>query len=337
MSTHEIAVVKIESVLPHPNPEVNRMELTHVWGWQCCIGKGQFKTGDKAVYVPPDYMVPVSHPAFAFLRRTEDRTHERITVRRFKGALSQGLLIPVPSELGELPVGSNVIEQLGIHRYEPPLPKSEGGDFIDGPARLYAPKFDVESLQRYVELFQPGEDVVATEKLHGANARFTFAQNDAGEAVQFCGSRTNWMADDKQNIWWKAFRQNPAIGEFCEANPGKILYGEVFGQVQSLKYGTKPGEILFAGFAILDQNTWLDFDQCQSLIAKHPALGWAPLVYRGPFDLDVLAKHAEEESRWPGAGHMSEGVVITPVHERTDATIGRVLLKLVSNRYLEKA
>ena len=59
-------------------------------------------------------------------------------------------------------------------------------------------------------------------------------------------------------------------------------------------------------------------------------------MYRGPFDLDVLAKHAEEESRWPGAGHISEGVVITPVQERTDATIGRVLLKLVSNRYLEK-
>ena len=50
MSTHEIAIVSIDKIEPHPNPEVERMELTQIWGWQCCIGKGDFKVGDKSVW-----------------------------------------------------------------------------------------------------------------------------------------------------------------------------------------------------------------------------------------------------------------------------------------------
>ena len=39
----------------------------------------------------------------------------------------------------------------------------------------------------------------------------------------------------------------------------------------------------------------------------------------------------------PGAKHMKEGVVVKPVKERRDPDLGRVQLKIVSPRYLEKA
>jgi tRNA-binding EMAP/Myf-like protein len=169
MSTHEIAIVEIDHIEKHPNPEVEKMEITHIWGWQCCIGKDQFKVGDRAIYVPPDYLCPLSRPEFAFLRNEKNagETMVRIKVRKFKGALSQGLIISVPEELKDLPVGSNVIEQLGIERYEPPLEKSTYGMFVGAPSGLYCPTFDVESYQRYRELFKDGEEVIATEKLHG--------------------------------------------------------------------------------------------------------------------------------------------------------------------------
>jgi RNA ligase (TIGR02306 family) len=337
MSTHEIAIVEVGDVVPHPNPEVTKMELTTIWGWQCCIGKGQFKKGDKAIYIVPDYMVPLAHPSFAFLKNknNEGKTQERIRVRRFKGTISQGLLISVPSELDHLPVGSNVIAELGIERYEPPMDKSTGGDFVGAPSGLYCPKFDVESYQRFNTIFVPGETVVVTEKIHGANGRFSWAKNK-GVYDQFCGSRTNWMKEDDKNLWWMAFRQNPAIGEWCKANPDKIIYGEVFGQVQSLKYGAEKNDIFFAAFGILQGNQWLDYDVCQDLIRPFPNLKWAPLVYRGPFDLAKIAPLAEGDSQWPGANHMAEGVVVVPEHERTNEKIGRVVLKIVSNRYLEK-
>lgn len=336
MSNHRVDIIEVGEILPHPNPEVTRMELTHIWGWQCCIGKGQFQKGDKAVYVEPDFLVPTDHPSFAFLKRDDGKPQERIRVRRFKGTLSQGLMISVPDELSDLPVGSNVIEQLGIERYEPPLPKSTGGDFTGAPSGLYCPKFDVENWQRWNTVFAENEMVHVTEKLHGASSRFCVAKNSDGDLVQFCGSRTNWLKEDEKNIWWMAFNQCPAIGVWCQAHPEQIIHGEVFGQVQGFKYGAKVNDIFFAAFGILDKNAWLNFEEARKSANKHE-VPWCPLLYSGPFDIERIKKLAEGDSSWPGANHMREGVVILCHEERTDSELGRVQLKLVSNRYLEKS
>lgn len=332
MSTHAIEIIQIGAIEPHPDSSVERMEITHVWGWQCCVSKGQFKPGDKAIYIPPDYNVPTSHPSFLFLCK-EGKTQERICVRRFRGALSQGLLISVPPEMANLPVGTDVIDLLGIERYEPPI--STGGMFVGAPSDLYAPKFDVENMQRHMEVFTPGEEVIATEKIHGANARYSFAQNKDGHWVQFCGTRINWLAEDDENIWWMALRQNPSIGEWCHAHAGMILYGEVFGKVRHFKYGAKQNQIFFAAFAVLHQNNYLDYDVARPVV-EAAGVSWVPLLYRGPYSPEKAFELAEGNSTWPGANHIREGVCIHPVKERCDPNIGRVILKVVSNEHLEK-
>jgi len=336
MSVHAIEIIQVGPVEKHPNPEVTRMEFTRVWGWQCVVGKDQFHEGDHAVYIPPDYLVPLDRPEFAFLKKPGDtKQKERIRVRRFKGTLSQGLLIPVPPALAGMSVGMNVIDALDIERYEPPLPMSTGGLFVSGPSGLYAPKFDVENYQRYKHLLTEGEPVIVTEKLHGANTRYCFTQNKDGIMEQFCGSRTNWMARDEKNIWWRAFDQRPAIGEWCKTNPGKLLYGEVFGQVQSLKYGAGKNDCFFAAFALLDQNRWVDWQELLQSVSAVSGLATAPFLHSGPFNEKQVMELAEGDSAWPNAKHMREGVVIVPIQERVSDEIGRVCLKVVSNRYLE--
>ncbi|MGD0089327.1 MAG: RNA ligase (ATP) [Planctomycetota bacterium] len=329
MSTHAIEVVQIGKVTPHPDPAVERMALTQVWGWQCCVGKNEFHEGDKAVYIPPDYTVPLRHPSFAFLQKpggTKER--ERIRVKRLRGAWSQGLLIPLPAELKDVPVGADVMQALGIERYEPPESVSTGGTFDKGPSGLFSPKFDVESFQRFPDVFVEGEEVIITEKIHGASARYVWDKDATGECRQFAGSRTHWMKEDEKNCWWRAFRQCPAIGAACKANPGIVLYGEVFGQVQKLKYGAKSGQVFFAAFAALDKDRWLNR-------ADIPC-PWVPVLYQGPFSARKLLECAEGPSTWPGANHMREGAVVVPVVERTHPELGRVCLKAVSNAYLEK-
>ena len=112
-----------------------------------------------------------------------------------------------------------------------------------------------------------------------------------------------------------------------------VVYGEVFGQVQNLKYGAKSGQVFFAAFDILRGNTWLDFEEAHKIGAPLP---WVPLVYRGPFDKEKIFEFAEGDSSYPLANHYREGVVVKPMHERTDPHIGRVQLKVVGNRYLSK-
>lgn len=327
MSTHSVNIIEIENVLPHGNAE--RLEIVPVGGWQAVVKKGQFAKGDRAVYIEPDYTVPTDRPEFAFLAK-EGRDRHRLKAVRLRGVLSYGLLIPMPCEVSTAPVGTDVMSTLGIERYEPPV-KLAGADELpaDKWPAVYSSKFDVEGLKRYPNIFLAGEPVIVTEKIHGANARYLFS-----DGVFYIGSRSNWLKPDIDHPWKLAADADPRIQAWCEAHPDIVLYGEIYGAVQSLKYGKKPGEVAFAAFATLRAGEWQDVD----LLLKDDSLPTVPLLYRGPYSEEIFAL-AEEDSNVPGAGvgHMREGLVIVPEHERRDLTLGCVILKHISNRYWESA
>lgn len=328
LSTHRIEVVEVGPILPHPNAD--RLEITHAFGWQVCVAKGAFVQGQRAVYIPPDYEVP-KRPEFAFLFPDGvDKAYERTRAKRLRGEWSQGFLIPVPAPWADCPVGTNLIVELGIRRYEPPLPSNTGGSFVK-PPELWIPKFDLEPYQRYAELLMPGELVTISEKLHGTSARFVHHDNQ-----QFVGGRNHWLADAPESVYWQAFRQHPGIGEFCQTNPDAVLFGEVFGPVQSLRYGAGKNQVFFAAFAALVRGHWLDWDQVRHLATLYQ-FPLVPVLYEGPFQPEILTGLADGPSTWPGADHLREGVVVVPAIERADPEIGRVALKLVSNEYLAKA
>jgi len=326
MSTHKVEVVRLEEISPHPNAE--RMELTKVWGYSCCIGKGQFKVGDLAAYVEPDNLLDITVPEFSFLaskarpERYEGRV--RIKVVRLRGMLSQGLIIPARPHWK---LGDNVMDELKVVHYDPPLSMSTGGEAEKAPLG-FRPCYDVEGFYRYRRLFRPGEEIVATEKIHGASARYVWA-----EERMYCGSRTEWKREDAKNLWWQALRTCPWIEEFCKANPQLTLYGEVYGQVQDLTYGIKSGA-QFVAFDLLRGNEWVPYREARE-IGK--ILQWVPVVYDGLFDEEKLKGLAEGNSLLSGANCIREGIVVKPLVERTDPEVGRVQLKIVSNSYLERA
>lgn len=327
MSTHSVNVIEIQSVLPHPNAD--RLEIVPVGGWQAVVKKDQFRAGDRAVYIQPDYTVPTARPEFAFLAR-EGRDRHRLKAVRLRGALSFGLLIPVPDDVADADVGSCVMERLDIARYEPPVKAFKGGgDGHDLPdaewPTVYAPKFDIENIQNFPDLISTHDAVVVTEKLHGANARYLYHKG-----TFYLGSRTRWLRPDADNIWSRAVTRN--IRAWCEANEDVTLFGEIFGPVQSLKYGQSDPR--FAAFAALDRELWWPllplFEGLNDYGVPH-----VPLLYRGLFDFEVVKTLAEQDSIIGGPGHLMEGVVIVPMVERRDPDIGRVALKYISNRYWE--
>jgi len=328
MSTHEVRIIEISEVRPHDNAE--RLEIVPVGGWQAVVKKGQFSQGDHAVYIEPDYTVPTDREEFAFLAR-DGRDRHRLKAVRLRGVLSFGLLIPVPAECADLPIGADVMEALGIERYAPPLNVSGADDLPkDQWPSIYTPVFDVESLNKFPGVIADGEPVIVTEKIHGANARYLFL-----DGRFYMGSRTRWLRHDVEHAWKKAADATPTLRAFCEARPGVIVFGEIFGRVQSLKYGREQG-VAFAAFACLARDRWIDLAglRCDMEDEGVPIV---PLLYQGPFDRQQIADLVEGDSRVPGApvGHMMEGAVIVPSQERRDDNIGRVALKLISNRYWE--
>lgn len=321
MSIFTVEVVPIH-LEPHENAD--SLSVVKIRGYSVCVRTADWTEGQLGAYIPPDSVVPDTEQ-FSFLDG-----HRHIKVKRLRGVFSMGMLIPAP--IGAQ-VGDNVAELLNIIHYEPPLPAETGGE-AEKPPQGYKPSYDVESFYRFESVLQPGEEIVATEKIHGASGRWAFQ-----DGRFWVGSKGEWKRESSGNIWWRVLNENTSLQDFLQANENFTIYGEVYGSVQNLKYGHANGSIALAVFDIWNENVteWIDYDDARSMIIPFVD-AWVPEVYRGPFDAELLKELSDGPSLISGANHIREGIVVKPLHERFDNAIGgRVQVKLVGRKYLEKS
>src|SRR3989304_4313044 len=144
-----------------------------------------------------------------------------------------------------------------------------------------------------------------------------------------CGLARKYM-----EVWAGALKQNTWIEEWCRTHEGFTLYGEVYGWVQDLRYGHGPGKYGFRVFDILPRGRWLEYEGVTGLGLDSSQI--VPTLYVGGYNSN-LTELADGNSLILGANHIREGIVIKPVVNRQDDTIGRVILKVISNKYLEIA
>lgn len=329
MSTHSIKVFKVDNVSKHPNAD--KLDVIKVDHYQVCAEKDKFKVGDLAVYIEPDYIVDPAVPEFSFLGEKP----VRVRVKRLRGLMSQGFLIPAPPGTKE---GDEVIELLKITRYDPDVHNNKivtRGPQAKAPSGTY-PVYDLESWYKYErKIFSKGEHVVVTEKIHGANARFKWQDGRV-----HLGSRTQWKMPNEDNVWSQAIKQNPWIEKICKKYEDFTFYGEVFGQVQDLRYGAKKGEVFFRIFDVYSntEDRFLLPAEC-SLIHIEGVDSkdiFVPILYSGPYDLETVKKLADGPSFIPGADNIREGVVVKSAIRDYNEDNDRCILKIVSDAYYER-
>lgn len=317
MSEFHVEVVRVGRIEEHPNADM--LEVTRVYDYPVIVRKGDFKEGDLAVYVPVDSVVP-DRPEWAFFQG-----HRRIKAKKLRGIYSQGLLVHTPE--GAWRVGTDVREFMGIDKYEPPLSMITGGECERGPTDWTFPTYtDIEGLRRYPNVLEPGEPVIMAEKIHGINARFCHD----GERL-WVGSHHQVKRDDPKSVYWIAAR-NAELEERLAKAPMKVFFGEVYGQVQDLKYGIKSG-VAVRFFDVFDvkEGRYLDFEDAFKQAVKLE-LRWVPVLYGGEWRYELAEEHAEGRSTL--ADHVREGTVIRPFKERYNDEIGRVILKRHGEGYL---
>lgn len=315
---HLVQVVQVGPI--HPHPHADTLGITTIDGYTVVVKRDQWNPGELGVYIEPDYVVPDA-PWAAMLDGKR-----RIRVKRLRGVVSQGLLLKL-SDVG-LPAdtapGTNVMETLGITRYEPPADPL-GAE--DAPAPAFLPTlapYDLESWRKHKHLFQPDEPVVVTEKLHGESARFVW---DDETKTLHLGSRTKWKRPDAASSWAIALRMQPWIEAWCRAFPRHVLYGEVFGNVPSMAYRVPKGGRDFRVFDVWCAGAWLAWDAMAAIL---PVSRRVPVIYRG-----AHSNVTESVANGPSllAPHVREGFVVKPLVERDDPTIGRLALKCVGDDY----
>lgn len=324
MSEGRVTVIRVGDLSPHSNADT--LDLTRVWDYPVIVRRGDFQPGDLAAYVPVDSVVPDDDPRWSFLGG-----HLRIKAKRLRGIFSMGLLIKAEPEWSE---GEDVTDALRVTRYEPCVSTCHGAKMQteNEPDGSTMPVYtDIEGLRRWPDVLHRGEMVAVTEKIHGANGRFCW---HGGRL--WVGSHKQIKKHDPSNMWWQ-IAEKYDLAEKLAAHPEIAIYGEVYGQVQDLRYGhdsVRP--FSFALFDALDLRTrrYLDFDSFLTL-CKSLGLERVPCLWCGDAGWsDDLRSLCEGPSMVHGAENVREGFVVKPVRERWHDKLGRVVLKLHGQGYL---
>jgi len=361
MSTLRVEVVEIKDIQKHPNAD--RLELAQIFGWTCIVQKGEFKVSSKALYIPIDSLLPVEIESKIFPIDSKIKlSKSRVKTIKIRGAISQGLVVSLNLlGLENEELGTDVAEKLGITKFEPPeKPVHMRGNQV--PKKRLNPFFykytDIENFKNYPNVFQDGEEVFITEKVHGSNFRCGYVPTEANSLwrkllrwlkilpkYEFVyGSRNVqlqykwlWNGFYDQNIYLKIAKQYNLDKVL---KPGEVLYGEIYGWgiQKGYTYGCKEGEHKLVVFDIMRINehgfgNYLSWNEFDDWMDKHGELNRVPLVYNGIFSKDIFIKCSKGGSCLYPEQKIREGSVVKPLIESV-CYMGRKVLKYVNDEYL---
>lgn len=351
MSTLACTVERL-TILPHTNADA--LELAAVGGYRAVVGKGAYKTGDYALYIPEQAVLPDALiEEIGLTGRLAGSKHNRVKAIKLRGELSQGIVCR-PAALAGVDFAAaeaartDFADLLGIVKWVPEVPASMAGKMIAAPGLL--PWIEIENIKRYPDMFIPGEPVTASEKIHGSACLLTISRDGTLlVSSKGFGSRRLAILEDDANVYWRAVhvhdvaRKALAILEYMTPEIASLgLFAEVYGAgVQDLTYGivsrNTPGIAVFDGRMVNQAGleAWLDQGSLRALCAQFD-LPVVPEIYSGPYDYAALSTLAEGQTLMGGA-NIREGVVVRPVAERIYPTLNsRAIAKFVSAAYLTR-
>jgi len=357
MGEFKVEVCRVKKVESHPNADA--LDIVEMEGkdYQIIIRRGTAHVGDKFAYIPEDALLPLSVLCDLELVDAHGKGKlaggdgNRVKAIRLRGMVSQGLLYPARSHWT---VGMDAKEELGITKWEPEIPSSMAGDvWHAGSSKTL--KYDIERVNNYPSVLQEGELVQIAEKCHGSFSlmgivpeSYSHAENGrwiiSSKGLSEKGLAFKLNEKNEHNIFIRAANQWQVcqkLEKFFGTDTFVFLLGEVIGAgVQDLTYGfdARKNQIGYRVFDIYvgmaPTGRFLN-DQEVDEVLTQLELPRVPILYRGPFSKEVMLQHTKGKETISGKElHIREGVVIKPQIERRDPTLGRVILKSISQDYL---
>lgn len=330
-----------------PIEGADKIELAHVLGWQCVVNKGQFKPMDLAVYFEIDSYLPIREE-FEFLRSSSYKNTNimgegfRLKTMRFKGQVSQGLLLPLsifPEISGGVELGSDVTELLGIRKWEIEERVTTGGTVI-GQLPHDVPHTDETRVQAQPDLIQEfaGLEYYISTKMDGSSHSISIDE----DGFHVTGHNYEYKDDGKSSFYELVKKQSiqPRLEEFFKANDLQsiTIQGEFCGpgiQQNRLKLVSPEWYV----FTVNENGQRVGLRRMQE-ICKELKLTTVPIE---EVDVDLPSKYSSVEAllgradgEYPKGGK-KEGIVIRPTEPVFSPSISASLsMKVVSNKYLLK-
>jgi RNA ligase (TIGR02306 family) len=337
-----------------PIEGADAIEHYRINGWWVVDRKGAHRVGDLVVYCEIDSWIP--HELAPFLSKgSEPREYngvkgERLRTIKLRGAVSQGLLLPVErvedtpyicgwfheDGIGTMVMvaeGQDVTEALGVQKWEAPIPAQLQGQAA-GMFPSWGRKTDQERCQNIWDKIQQhigkGTKFEATIKLDGSSA--SYGLSPEGEYVA-CSRNLSLKTDQEDNTFVDAGRKYDLETTLKELGRPLMISGELCGPgIQKNQEGLKDHQLFV--FDVYDPLTmsYLSSSERFAIVNKlglqHvPVIHqWVTLSELGIQTLDDLLNFAEGPSL---NATQREGVVFKAVD-------GSFSFKAISNKWLIK-
>ena len=336
-------ILKIESHL-----NADKLELATILGWQCVIEKGSFQVGDKVVWLEIDSWVPTNLAPFLTKEGQEPREYEgvrgeRLRTVKLRGQVSQGLILPLyvlaNNKIHCMDEGSDVTEQLGVIKYEPPVPACLAGQ-VKGMFPGFIRKTDQERIQNLPEFFEEHKDLgfEVTVKLDGSSMTVYHRDGDTGVC-----SRNLDLKEDENNSFWRIVHRLHLVDILKHLGINMAIQGELIGEGIQGNHDKLKGQELFV-FDIWDIGahrymTRLErqdvLQAIEALLPEGEHLHSVPVVHE---DMKVFQIYPTMETIlvFAGAGpslnaHIREGLVFKSTSLVSSETVS---FKVINNKYL---
>jgi RNA ligase (TIGR02306 family) len=355
MSSLIVEVCKVEKSEKHPNAD--RLSLVIVKGWQCITGLDQYKEGELVVFVPPDSIIPQN--IIDELNLEYLKNGGRVGSTKLRGYISQGLILTLPKGKN-YKEGDDVAKDLGITKWEPPAPNYQqqvSGNKKSTRQNLN-PHFDkysdLENIKNYNNVFQEGDKVYISEKLHGTSWRAGnlpvvnkgFKQRVKNlihkligkyNGYEFVyGSRNVQLSYTSHKGWYG----DDVYGKIAEMYDMKnivpkdyAVYGEVVGKgIQDLEYGLDHHDLYV--YDIKFNGKYLPYEDMK-VFCDDRGLKIVPPLYIGEWNENLIEQYTNGKSII-APNQIREGCVIKDRNESIHPRVGRKVLKSISFDYLTR-
>ncbi len=327
---------KIDRIEPIEGADI--IEAVTVGGWTCVCKKGEFSVGDEGLYFEVDSFLPVKEP-FLFLEKSCLRTMDgekglRLKTIKLRGQLSQGLLLPLNMfpDLDFSDKEKDFAEDMGVIKWEAPIPACLGGD-VEGmfPGNLM-PKTDQERIQNLSKWFDKYKEIKfeETEKLDGSSCTIYWD----GEKFGVCSRRLDLTESDVNSFWIVANKYN--LKDKMKDLTPMAIQGELVGEgIQKNPLKLKGQDIYVFDIYNIDEKRYLTSEErigvCKEFGLKHvPIINYSyPLKEK---DIKSILEYVKGESKLT-LGVKREGIVFKSCELVNGQTIS---FKCINNDYLLK-
>jgi RNA ligase (TIGR02306 family) len=302
----------------------DNIELAVVGGWNTITKKGEYKVDDLVVVATTDAVIPQ--------KLSDDlgvtnylRKGQRVRTVKLRGVYSECLIIPY-AYIVKCSEGTDMMETLGIFKYEPPAVQVQ---LASGRKLKYHqnPNFGIyykfPNLKNVTGMFTEEDNVQITRKLHGTNARYGFVKKRklsfmdkvkkffrvADELIDYeyvYGSHNVEKGSDSQGFYdtdvWRTVAEKYDIknklrkyalylvSQNIDLGAGVIIYGEIYGAgiQKNYDYGLK--DIEFAGFDYVIDGVYESTVYTEFVFKVVFDMPHVPVLYVGKWSQEIQDK-----------------------------------------------